>query len=69
MGRVSGPFWREGIELTRCTEKLDEIRYVDYPDIQISKNESTEMPFRYVDDGRGDPVMPAVSLLRFLSGK
>jgi len=39
-------------------KKLDDIPYVDYPEIQINKNESTQMPFRYVKNDKGMPVMP-----------
>lgn len=37
---------------------LDKIAYVDYPELRINKNESTEMPFRYVADDKGNPIMP-----------
>lgn len=37
---------------------LNEIRYVDFPEIQLDDHESTEMPFRYVVDEEGEPVMP-----------
>jgi len=37
---------------------LDEIPYVDYPELRINKNESTEMPFRYVKGDDGQPIMP-----------
>ncbi|KAI4265425.1 MAG: hypothetical protein L6R38_009432 [Xanthoria sp. 2 TBL-2021] len=37
---------------------LKEIPYIDYPEIRIDEHESTEMPFRYVEDGDGKPVMP-----------
>ncbi|KAF8545078.1 SAM-dependent RNA methyltransferase [Trichophaea hybrida] len=39
-------------------KKIDEIPYTDFPTLQINKNESTEMPFRYVKDEQGKPVMP-----------
>ena len=39
---------------------LDDIPYVDYPEIKVSKNESTEMPFRYVKGDNGEPIMPKV---------
>ncbi|KAJ5935889.1 SAM-dependent RNA methyltransferase predicted [Penicillium verhagenii] len=38
---------------------LEEIPYVDYPEILINKHERTEMPFRYVKDAAGEPIMPA----------
>jgi ribosome biogenesis SPOUT family RNA methylase Rps3 len=40
---------------------LDKIDYVDYPELRINKNESTEMPFRYVKGSNGEPIMPEVS--------
>ena len=39
---------------------LNEIPYVDYPELPIDEHESTEMPFRYVKDADGLPVMPKV---------
>lgn len=40
---------------------LDDIQYVDYPELRINKNESTEMPFRYVKGKDGQSIMPEVS--------
>lgn len=40
--------------------QLDDIQYVDYPELRINKNESTEMPFRYVKGPNGEPIMPEV---------
>jgi len=40
---------------------LEKIPYVDYPELRINKNESTEMPFRYVKGSSGEPIMPEVS--------
>ncbi|KAE9378017.1 DUF431-domain-containing protein [Stipitochalara longipes BDJ] len=37
---------------------LDKIPYVDYPELRINKNESTEMPFRYVKGVNGVSIMP-----------
>ncbi|KAF8865019.1 DUF431-domain-containing protein [Acephala macrosclerotiorum] len=37
---------------------LDDIEYVDYPELRINKNESTEMPFRYVKGKDGQSIMP-----------
>ncbi|MCJ1315261.1 hypothetical protein MMC15_000577 [Xylographa vitiligo] len=37
---------------------LDQISYVDYPELKIDEHESTEMPFRYVMDENGKPIMP-----------
>lgn len=39
--------------------ELDEIPYVDFPELRFNKYESTEMPFRYVKDEAGQPIMPA----------
>jgi carboxypeptidase D len=40
---------------------LEKISYVDYPEILINEHERTEMPFRYVKDAQGEPIMPDVS--------
>lgn len=40
---------------------LEQIPYIDYPELRIDEHESTEMPFRYVKDASGLPVMPEVS--------
>ncbi|KAF8418543.1 SAM-dependent RNA methyltransferase [Tirmania nivea] len=37
---------------------LDKIPYVDFPELKLSKHESTEMPFRYVIGENGQPIMP-----------
>ncbi|KAL8802684.1 MAG: hypothetical protein Q9182_003642 [Xanthomendoza sp. 2 TL-2023] len=37
---------------------LNDIPYIDHPEIRIDEHESTEMPFRYVKDAHGKPVMP-----------
>ncbi len=39
---------------------LDKISYVDHPELRINKNESTEMPFRYVKGENGESIMPEV---------
>ncbi|RCK54889.1 Protein arginine N-methyltransferase SFM1 [Candida viswanathii] len=38
--------------------KFEEIGFLDYPEIKYNKYESTEMPFRYVVDEKGDPILP-----------
>lgn len=43
---------------------LEQISYVDYPEILINEHERTEMPFRYVKDASGEPIMPNVSFSR-----
>ncbi|EXJ74913.1 carboxypeptidase D [Cladophialophora psammophila CBS 110553] len=37
---------------------LDKIPYVDFPELKVDEHEFTEMPFRYVKDNYGKPVMP-----------
>ncbi|KAL3489750.1 SAM-dependent RNA methyltransferase [Aspergillus germanicus] len=37
---------------------LEEIQYVDHPEIVVNEHERTEMPFRYVKDSSGKPIMP-----------
>ncbi|KAM4065644.1 putative SAM-dependent RNA methyltransferase [Hirsutella rhossiliensis] len=37
---------------------LDQIPYVDFPELQFNDHESTEMPFRYVVDENREPIMP-----------
>ena len=39
---------------------LTNIPYVDFPELKFNENESTEMPFRYVKDSDGKPIMPQV---------
>jgi hypothetical protein len=57
----SEQFRREGKAwLTCCIVPLEQIAYVDYPELKINKNESTEMPFRYVKGKSGEPIMPEV---------
>ncbi len=41
---------------------LEQIPYVDYPELKLDEHESTEMPFRYVKGKDGQPVMPKVML-------
>ncbi|KAJ9061321.1 hypothetical protein DSO57_1021780 [Entomophthora muscae] len=36
---------------------FEEIKFVDHPEVKVSKNESTIMPFRYVMDSKGKPIM------------
>ncbi|KAI4095213.1 MAG: hypothetical protein LQ344_001725 [Seirophora lacunosa] len=45
-------------ELDPLQAPLNAVPYVDYPEIRIDEHESTEMPFRYVKDAQGKPVMP-----------
>ena len=40
---------------------LDKIPHVDFPELKLNRHETTEMPFRYVTDEKGNPIMPDVS--------
>ena len=53
------------LSLSSYPVKLDEIPYIDHPEIKINKHESTQMPFRYVRDGKGDAIMPSVYRIIF----
>lgn len=37
---------------------LDDIPYVDHPELRINEHETTQMPFRYVATKDKRPVMP-----------
>lgn len=37
---------------------LDKIKFIDYPEFRFNENEATEMPFRYVIDEKGEPILP-----------
>ncbi|CAE7105468.1 unnamed protein product [Rhizoctonia solani] len=37
---------------------LQDITYVDHPTIRFNAKESVEMPFRYVADSEGEPILP-----------
>ena len=39
---------------------LEQISYIDDPEILINEHERTEMPFRYVKGEDGEPIMPRV---------
>lgn len=39
---------------------LSDIPYIDHPELRIDEHESTVMPFRYVKNENGMPVMPEV---------
>lgn len=41
---------------------LNQIPYIDHPEIVINKHERSEMPFRYVKSKDGKPIMPEVCL-------
>ncbi|KAI1372020.1 DUF431-domain-containing protein [Hypoxylon crocopeplum] len=37
---------------------LSKVPYTDFPELKFNEHESTQMPFRYVKDGDGNPIMP-----------
>lgn len=39
-------------------KELNDIPYIDFPELKLDEHESTEMPFRYVADQDGKPIMP-----------
>ena len=45
-----------------CPVPLNDIPYIDEPELRIDEHESTVMPFRYVKDAEGKPIMPQVSI-------
>ncbi|CAK7232696.1 hypothetical protein SBRCBS47491_008359 [Sporothrix bragantina] len=50
---------------------LDDIPYLDFPELKFNDHESTQMPFRYVKGDDGKPIMPEgmVDLIRKDSDK
>lgn len=65
IGRRLGPVQMTtdtAVRVTRLVvlngKTLDEIPYVDFPELQLDEHESTEMPFRYVTNNEGKPIMP-----------
>ncbi|KAE8843713.1 hypothetical protein HRS9122_04816 [Pyrenophora teres f. teres] len=62
-GRRLGPVQMTTDTAVRVTricvqDKVEKIQYIDHPDLKINKNESTQMPFRYVKGEDGKPIMP-----------
>ena len=64
-GRRLGPLQMTTDTAVRVTRKvvlegikLEDIAYVDHPELKLDEHESTEMPFRYVSDKQGKPIMP-----------
>ena len=39
-------------------KKFQDIHFIDYPEFRFSKNEATEMPFRYILDAQNNPILP-----------
>ncbi len=48
--------------------RLDDIPKVDYPTIQLRKKEAVDMPFRYLADDHGKPVL-APGMLQVLKNQ
>lgn len=49
------------LRLTFCAiAPLEEIPYLDSPELKFNEHESTELPFRYVKGDDGGPIMPEV---------
>ena len=38
-------------------KKLSELKFIDDPEIDVEENLSTTMPYRYLDDGTGKPLI------------
>ncbi|KAF2266718.1 DUF431-domain-containing protein [Lojkania enalia] len=64
-GRRLGPLQMTTDTAVRVTRMVvqdkiavDKVPYIDHPELKISKNESTQMPFRYVQGKDGQPIMP-----------
>lgn len=38
--------------------RFEDIKFLDYPEIRYNRYESTEMPFRYIVDKDGNPILP-----------
>ncbi|KAK5938341.1 hypothetical protein PMZ80_009311 [Knufia obscura] len=64
-GRRLGPIQMTTDTAVRVTrkvvlegKKLEELSYIDHPELKLDEHESTEMPFRYVADSDGKPIMP-----------
>lgn len=47
---------------------LQDIPYLDFPELRFDDHESTQMPFRYVKGEDGNPVMPEVCNPNFIPG-
>ncbi|KAJ9654391.1 hypothetical protein H2198_006553 [Neophaeococcomyces mojaviensis] len=64
-GRRLGPVQMTtdtAVRVTRAVvlegQKLEDVPYVDFPELKLNEHESTEMPFRYVVDKNKEPIMP-----------
>ncbi len=43
--------------VSKTVVAFEDIKFLDYPEIKYNKYESTEMPFRYVTDNEGNPIL------------
>lgn len=48
------------IMIDNAIAPVNEIPYLDHPELKFNEHESTEMPFRYVKGEDGQPIMPDV---------
>lgn len=44
--------------IVKDQKPFEQIKFFDYPEFKFSKYEATEMPFRYVVDAQGKPILP-----------
>lgn len=45
-------------KIAQENKELKDLKFIDYPEIRFNKNEATEMPFRYLVDKDGLPILP-----------
>lgn len=64
-GRRLGPIQMTTDTAVRVTRtviqervRLKDIPYIDHPELRIDEHESTQMPFRYMVNSDGSPIMP-----------
>ena len=57
--RLPNPILLQSLPAHRSpTVPLSEIPFIDNPTIRFDDVESVEMPFRYVTDAKGEPILP-----------
>lgn len=49
---------RTAVRVLQHNQKLENIPYIDNPELRFNEHESTIMPFRYIRDESGAPIMP-----------
>jgi ribosome biogenesis SPOUT family RNA methylase Rps3 len=37
---------------------IEDVPFIEYPTIRFNESESVEMPFRYVKNEQGEPILP-----------